>query len=207
MGVEVMAAHNLGKITASTCSPMLAGKDPNKLIKGALTYAAQIALERLELQGLVQPDPDEPDLSNNPDIIRGNELEADALAAYSAYRFVPVEDSQVEATRGDLLACTPDGYIPDEGLVETKCPRRKKHFEYLRNPAMLEADYGDQARFQMYVTGREWCDLVSYCPLFAAPNDVVVHQVWQDPDWEQLLEIRVELMRSEIEKIIKEVSK
>ena len=199
-----MAQHNPGKITASTCSAILTkANTPDDLPPGAVTFARQLALERLELAGTVRPDPDEPDLSSNPDIIRGNELELDAGAAYEERMFAAIHDAQIGATRSEWLACTPDGYVGTDGLVETKCPRRKKHFEYLLDPSELEKQYGDQARFQLYVTGRNWCDLVSYCPLFDAPRDVVIRRVHVSPKWVTLLETRLALLETEIEHILK----
>jgi len=66
--------------------------------------------------------------------------------------------------------CSPDGLIRDSGLVEIKCPSSKKHLEYLTN-GVVPPIYVPQLDFQLWVTGRDWCDFVSYDPRFVEGAD------------------------------------
>ena len=63
------------------------------------------------------------------------------------------------------IGCSPDGLVGDDGLVEIKCPSSKRHLEYLIGGACPK-DYLPQVQFQMLVTGRAWCDFVSFDPRF-----------------------------------------
>ena len=62
----------------------------------------------------------------------------------------------------DMIGCSPDGFIGSEGLIEIKCPNSKTHIEYMLEG--IPKDYFSQVQFQMLVTGRFWCDFVSFDP-------------------------------------------
>lgn len=56
---------------------------------------------------------------------------------------------------------SPDGLVGDDGLVEIKCPESFTHINYLL-AGVVPCDYKPQMVWQMLVTGRPWCDFVSY---------------------------------------------
>ena len=57
---------------------------------------------------------------------------------------------------------SPDGLVDDTGLVEVKCPSTKNHLLHIDKGAQNQ--YIAQMQWQMIVTGRKWCDFVSYDP-------------------------------------------
>ena len=63
--------------------------------------------------------------------------------------------------------CSPDGYVDTDGLVEIKCQLPKGHVQtlayYSRN-RQAPPDYIPQVQGQLWVTGREWCDLFFFHP-------------------------------------------
>jgi len=62
----------------------------------------------------------------------------------------------------ELLGCSPDSLVEPDGLLEIKCPSSKNHVEYMVEG--IPKDYFYQVQLQMLVTGRMWCDFVSYDP-------------------------------------------
>lgn len=66
------------------------------------------------------------------------------------------------------VGCSPDGLVGDDGLVEIKCPMTKTHLGYIESGPPKK--YKDQMNFQMYCTGRKWCDFVSYDPRVKDPK-------------------------------------
>lgn len=56
---------------------------------------------------------------------------------------------------------SPDGIIGDDGLLEIKCPTIPIHTKYLLE-GIAPMQYLPQMHFGMFVTGRSWCDFVSY---------------------------------------------
>jgi putative phage-type endonuclease len=67
--------------------------------------------------------------------------------------------------------CSPDGLVGEHGLIEIKCPTSKVHIQQMLLGPKLE--YKRQMQFQMWVTGRAWCDFVTYDPRF--PDKVKGH--------------------------------
>ena len=175
-----MAAHNPGYLTASTIAPFLTGKG-DSLLKGGETAAIEIAKERLSLDGYVQPE--EP-WQGNEATAWGHANENDALIRYEEHTFSTVTDKQKGVADG-WLSCTPDGYVGSDGLVEVKSPfTTKVHMGYLLDSDSLRDQYNDQCQFQLMLTGRTSCDLVSYDPRWKEPLDIVVVRIEPDIEWQ-----------------------
>lgn len=70
------------------------------------------------------------------------------------------------------LGASPDGLVGDDGLVEIKCPGKPKHIEYLISihNRVVPDDYKAQMTLQLIVTGRKWCDFVTYDPRMIEPQ-------------------------------------
>jgi len=94
---------------------------------------------------------------------RGCELEQEAREFYSF--FTNNEIYQVGLCLHDELnaGASPDGLIDNNGLVEIKCPSMSVHVEYLAG-GKLPSAYFQQVQGQLFITGRQWCDFISYYP-------------------------------------------
>lgn len=100
----------------------------------------------------------------NADMQWGIDHEAEAVAAYEAATGqIAMPVGFVSLT--DLMAgCSPDGVIGDfEGLVSIKCPKTATHVRYLRENR-IPPDYLPQIVCELWVTGAQWCDFVSFDP-------------------------------------------
>jgi hypothetical protein len=53
--------------------------------------------------------------------------------------------------------------VGDDGLIEIKCPKPTTHVGYLR-ANKVPTGYIPQIQGQLWITDREWCDFLSYCP-------------------------------------------
>lgn len=92
---------------------------------------------------------------------RGTELEPEARAYYELI-MGPVEEVGF-CIHHDGFGCSPDGMVGDEGLLEIKCPLAHTQVEYLRE-CTIPSIYIPQVQGQLLVTGRKWCDFLSYHP-------------------------------------------
>ena len=97
----------------------------------------------------------------NMAMIRGSELEAEARELYELIHNVEVK--QVGFCLSDGYGCSPDGLVGDDGQIEIKCPSASVHVEYLLK-GVLPTTYFQQVHGSLLVTGRKWCDFVSYYP-------------------------------------------
>lgn len=97
----------------------------------------------------------------------GMDLEPDARQAYMEISGNVVEPGgwwTAETDAGTPVGCSPDGLIDEDGLLEIKCPFNiNKHINTCITNE-LPAEYLAQVTLQMLVTGRKWCDFVSYAP-------------------------------------------
>lgn len=101
------------------------------------------------------------------DMLRGHDDEIEARTIYSK-RFAKVEECGFVTNDkwGFTLGCSPDGLVGDDGMIECKSRRQKfqiqtivEHYE----SGAVPDDYILQVQAGLLVTGRKWCDLISYC--------------------------------------------
>lgn len=95
---------------------------------------------------------------------RGKQQEPEARAWYELTRDVAVEQVGFLMMDDELFGCSPDFLVGTDGGGEIKCPALHTHIMYLRNPSLLEAEYRGQVQSSLYVSGREWWDLIAYHP-------------------------------------------
>jgi len=92
---------------------------------------------------------------------RGKEFEPDAVACYELITRSKTKPGGFVTNLG--AGCSADRLIGGNGLLEIKCPAIHTHIEYMLNNVM-EPEYIPQVQGQLYVTGRAWCDWMSYHP-------------------------------------------
>lgn len=99
----------------------------------------------------------------------GTEQEPFARMAYEGVSETDIE--QVGFIRHNVMmaGCSIDGaYIEGGriiGITEFKCPMLKTHIGYIKD-GVLPDDYKYQVIHNLWVTGADWCDFVSYRPGF-----------------------------------------
>jgi exodeoxyribonuclease (lambda-induced) len=108
------------------------------------------------------------------EMLIGIEREPLGIAAYES------EEGLMVDTIGFALhdsiprfGCSPDGLVGDEGLIELKCPLAGTHLQYILDGVIPDL-YLSQIRAQLCVTGRAWCDFVSFCPEVPKPARLMV---------------------------------
>ena len=95
---------------------------------------------------------------------RGNECEPEARAYYEYETDQEViQCGFIYADDSKMWGASPDGLVGNDGLLELKTPSMDWHAAYCLEPE-LPTKYRIQVQGQMWVTGREWCDFVSYYP-------------------------------------------
>jgi putative phage-type endonuclease len=142
-----------GRITGTRFSELCAGES-TKTYKDLVTkVACEIITGRIE------------ETYSNQDMQNGIETEPDARKTYELLFDIPVKEigfimTDEDHKYHDWVGISPDGVI-EPGMIEIKCPRMKTHLEYIE-ANKLPAEYRHQVQGQLYVTGLEWCDFMSY---------------------------------------------
>lgn len=96
---------------------------------------------------------------------------------------------------------SPDGMVGDDGIIEIKCPMGSTHTETLITQE-VPSKYVPQIQFQLLVTGRKWCDFVSYNPMFPEHLQIFVKRVEADPVYQKELESEVKQFLKEVDDVI-----
>lgn len=139
----------LGIVTASRFSEVLG--NPTK--SGRKTYMMKLLAEKI--RGI-------PEYSyHNKYMDDGIEIEPHAREYYEAAKKVKVE--QVGFVKLGDIGYSPDGLIEDDGTLEIKCPLGSTHISYILS-GKLPSVYVPQVQGGLMVTGRQWCDFVSFDP-------------------------------------------
>lgn len=99
-------------------------------------------------------------------MLRGHDDEVLARALY-AEKYAPVEQCGFVTNDawGFTIGCSPDGLVGTEGMIEAKSRVQKYQVqtivEHWRDGTVPD-DFILQVQTGLMVTGRKWCDLVSY---------------------------------------------
>ena len=100
----------------------------------------------------------------NADMWRGVEDEPRARRRVQrALRTTSPRSASWSATTGGCGSAThPDGLVGDDGLIEVKSRRQKKHLQTILSDE-VPAENMAQLQTGLLVSGREWIDYMSYC--------------------------------------------
>jgi len=154
-GTDEWRALRLGIATASRFDSIITPAK-GELSKQADGYARELLAEWLSGQAA--------ETYQSAWMARGNDMEPEARDYYAFERETVVERvGFVYADDSRMYGCSPDGLIGDDGLLEMKNPKPSTHIGYLLNGG-LPLDYRPQVQGSLLVTGRAWCDFLSYCP-------------------------------------------
>ena len=172
----------LGKATASKFKDAIATLKNGNAAQAQIDYLTELVVERL---------------TNTPAqrvvtaaMNWGTEQEPEARAAYERATGRIVEETGFVAHDTLLAGCSPDGLVDWDGLIEIKCPYNSAvHIETLLNG--MPTHHTAQVQGQMWITGRDWCDFVSFDPRMPEALQLHVQRITRDPGFIADLEAKV----------------
>ena len=185
----------LGKVTASRVSDVM---DKIKTGESASrkNYRAELVVQRLT--GLPS------ESFTNAAMEWGTATEPMARIAYEIAKEVLVEQvGFIEHPTIAMFGCSPDGLAHD-GMIEIKCPNSATHIEYLTDNK-APAKYINQMQCQMAVTGRKWCDFVSFDPRLPEDLQLFVVRVERDQKYIDSMEVEVVEFLTEVEGMVNQL--
>jgi putative phage-type endonuclease len=169
-GSEEWFEIRLGCVTASELHRVLNKKTGRNL------YMRKLAAERLT--GLLESS------YKNRIMQKGKDMEQSAREYYQL-----INDCQVNeigfVKRDDWTGCSPDGFVGDEGSIEIKCPLSSTHIGYILRDE-IPTKYIPQVQGMLWVTGRQWCDFISYDPKVIAKP---LHSIRVERDSEYITDL------------------
>jgi hypothetical protein len=149
------------------------------------------------------------DTYTGDDMLRGHEDEVDAKILYAA-NYATIRDCGFITNDefGFTIGFSPDGLIGDDGLIEIKSRKHKFQVETILEhvaKGTIPAEYAIQVQTGLLVTGRQWCDFISY----SAGLPMLTIRVTPDPVIQEAIieaatafELRLAQKLAEFEKIM-----
>ena len=199
-----------GMLTASEIVNILTkGKTKDAVFgKTALTYLNEKIAERFM--------DDEQFIFYSQDVKRsspamrwGNEYEDTAREVYEMATGKSVMDEPFQKLKGyeNYVGGSPDGRVSTmDGIIEIKCPFNPAvHLEHLswKEPKDLltgNPQYYAQVQTNMLITGADYCDFISYSPLYRNKLDLGILTVPRDNEYLDNLMERIDLSVDYIKK-------
>lgn len=176
---EEWLAKRRGKITCSKFGDLIGtGREKDaKFTKTGYSYIRRCAAERLGSWYS----------TSAASMSWGNDNEIGAVCEYENQFGVQVDHGLYRYYEFNAdIGGTPDGLVGADGCIEIKCPYDPAvHIETMLSKA-VPSDYEWQVLGHLLVTGRQWCDFVSFDPRIP------------ETDKRRLVRIRVERSESRI---------
>lgn len=172
-GTPEWLAARAGILTASTIGKMVTPRTVKPASNDtARTLAETLIAERIT--GRVEY------VHPSRDMQRGTLLEPFARDLYARHH-APVAEvgfMRWDDPAGWTIGYSPDGLVGDNGLIEIKSRNARVQLATIRTDSVPAANMA-QLQTGMLVTGRAWCDYVSYCP----GMPLYVKRVFPDGAW------------------------
>lgn len=175
-GSEEWLTARRGKITGSRfkdARDKLKGGQPSKACLG---YAMDVARERIGGSA--------PPKFQNAAMRTGTEQEPFARAMYEARTGHMVDEAGFYLSDDAVFGLSPDGLVNDDGVIEIKTMVGSDTLF----TAVADGDvsaYMDQCLGYLWLLGRQWVDLVLWCPDL---NHMAIHRITRDEDAIEALE-------------------
>lgn len=166
-----------GVLTASTIGQLITAKT----IKPAMNDRSRGLCQTLiaeRITGHVEP------VFPNRAMTRGTLLEPEARRIYAEQTGQDVDEVGFARLDTDTytLGSSPDGLVGETGGIEIKSPSAKVHVSTVLSGAIPDYNRAQVQAF-LHVTGRAWCDFISYLP----GEPLCVIRDFPDPRWQNAI--------------------
>lgn len=192
-GSDLWHQLRLGHVTASNVADVMAkGKSGEAITRKK--YKMKLVAERMTEQ--------RQESYTNAAMEWGVEQEPFARMAYEVANNVLVDKTGFwvhESIR--WVGVSPDGLVGDDGLVEIKCPNTTTHIDWYFD-GKVPTEYYKQIQCQLWVTGRAWCDFISFDPRLPPKNQLFVVRCYRDDELIDEMQSEVLIFLDEVQQII-----
>lgn len=163
----------LGKVTGSRVDGALA----KRTTQGYQTLKAEIIAERLTNQAKS---------FTAPAVAWGHEWEDMARREHALIHSWPIKQvGFVELNEN--MGCSPDGLINDDGMVQYKCPKNSSVHVRTLLTREVPKEYYPQLQWELFTTGRQWTEFVSFDPRMPEELRLCVLHVKVDQEFQKMM--------------------
>jgi hypothetical protein len=132
------------------------------------------------------------------DMMRGHVEEILARDLYSKH-YAPVTECGfvVNDSLGFPVGYSPDGLVGEDGVIEIKSAKAKIQVQRIVDGG-IPSEHIAQVQTGLWVTGREWCDFISY----SNGMEMMVVRVYSDPVYHALIEAAAQAFEAKVAEVI-----
>ncbi len=128
---------------------------------------------------------------------RGSELETEAVSFYELQKDTDTVPVGFVTNDNGTIGASPDRLVGDDGLLEIKVPSPYIHLGYLLTTGGAYKNYKPQVQGQLWITGRRWCDILSWHPELPP----ALHRVDRDEPFIATISAAVEAFSVQLENL------
>ncbi len=180
----------LGKATGSKFGDIMAGETR----AGWKNYRAQLVLERMTGTKL--------ETFTSAEMAWGTSTEPLARLYYTLRTGNVVEECGFFEHESMAAGASPDGLVGEDGLIEVKCPLPATHIGTLRT-GKVPSQYVAQVQGQLWITGRQWADFISFDPRMPENAKCIIIRVPRDDGYIANLEANVKKFLFQVDEEVK----
>lgn len=171
-GSDAWKAARLGHVTASNMATVMAKGKGEAESATRSKYKMRLVAERMTGAAA--------ESFSNDAMTWGVEQEQFAAIAYEAAKEVLLDKTGFWLhPRIQWVGVSPDRLVGEDGLIEVKCPNTTTHLDYIL-VGKIPTDYMKQIQCQLWVTGRDWCDFVSFDARLPKRNQLLIIRAQRD---------------------------
>lgn len=206
---DELLKQRLGRVTASSFGKLIKSDRSGGWIlsksETATNLIYKIVWERLLINGRVAEGLGRLDIGSKA-TEHGNDYEPQAVDRYQHVSGNKVEYYDQFHMVGEYIGGTPDGYVGDDGLIEIKCPwNGGNHLRHRLTGELYNKEHYVQVQGYLMITGRTWCDYVTYDPDMPEGLDIHVTRIERNENMIEamrgILNDVADIVRSEVEKL------
>lgn len=107
--------------------------------------------------------------------------------------------------RIEFCGASPDRFVNHDGLLEVKCPRTTTHVAWMLAGVVPE-QHRPQMTLQLAVTGRKWCDFISYDPRVPARQRAFIRRFTPTAEEVETVEEKARAFLLEVDELFERVT-
>lgn len=132
------------------------------------------------------------------DMMRGHTEEILARELYAKHYASVVECGFITNDKlGFMVGYSPDGLVGEDGIIEIKSAKAKIQVQRIQENCFPLEHYA-QVQTGLWVTGRKWCDFISY----SNGMKMMAVRVEADPDYHAIIEQAAESFERQVSAVI-----
>ena len=132
------------------------------------------------------------------DMMRGHTEEILARELYAKHYASVVECGFITSDKlGFMVGYSPDGLVGEDGIIEIKSAKAKIQVQRMTD-GVIPLEHYAQVQTGLWVTGRKWCDFISY----SNGMKMMVVRVEADPAYHDLIEQSATIFEAKVAEVI-----